>query len=148
MIVKDKGYNDFKKRLVKLGKITIAIGATGQDEDISNHDKFVDAEFGDPTRNLEARAPIRKTIRDNNNLEYYKMMIEQVAKSTMVDVKKVSMALAESVRASIVETFMNRLDPALKPDYAKRKLKEGWTDLPYIKTKTLVNHIVAEPRQK
>jgi len=148
MTIKDKGYKDFQKRLQSLGKVVIEIGAHGQNNGISNHDIFVNAEIGNPSRGLVARAPVRKTIRDNHNLDNYRNIIVNLVRQTNCNVKQVANGLAETIRAGIVTTIMRGLEPELTEPYKTRKVKEGFTELPFIRTKNFVHSIVAKPRFK
>lgn len=117
-------YKKYMKDLKQLGKTKIQVGTVGDHAgEISNGDLMTIHEFG--TKYIPARAPFRNTFRDDKNMKYIQTQtLHAMNKHTSekgINVLKVAQMVGMVLAALVKKTIMNRLSPALSPDYAARK---------------------------
>lgn len=131
----------------------IQLGAVGQHSEagMSNHDLFLLHEFGSSDGKVPARAPLRKAFNDNGVLKLMAKTMEHAVEkhfneSTGLDLPVIGDAIANSLQQNVKGVILRGLEPPLSPDYLEKKTADGFSSIPLVRTKELVNSLTGEAK--
>lgn len=141
-----KNRKSFLKSIKKISEAQIQIGAVGDhdDTDLSNNELLAVHEYGSEKVSIPARAPITKTIRNNNFKNKLKKAIPNLF-AVNFDAEKVTFkeenildGIGLITKNAIKATMRAGVSPPLKDAAANAKRQ---ADVPLIKTGQLLNSI-------
>lgn len=142
---KDNGWKNHYKALKQLSSMKVQIGAIGGHDgtSLSNADLLRIHEKGVPSRNIPARFAITRGL--SENVPYLSKLTNNLLRVNHskkgFDIKKIGDGIGNAMAQIIKNTIKSRLSPALSEKYLKKKVEEGYSDIPLIKTGQLVNSI-------
>lgn len=145
MKTQDKNVKAFIGSIKALGKIRVQIGATGKhDGGLTNAELLTIHEFGSPTQNIPARAPVRKAMFHGQLKSVVSPLILNNITDKGVNVKAIAHGIGSVIVADAKRFIEDGLNPGLLEGTLDQKQKAGHSPLPLIATGQLKESITYE----
>ena len=142
------GVDDWASRIKEIDSKNVYVGITGTTNGTRGNAKIMAIhEYGDASRNIPERRPIRLSM-ERNATKYakrFQQAIDKVLRDEM-DVDTALKSIGEEAAGDVKITVMQGLTPPLAPSTIRARKKNS--DTPLYDTGELVNSITYEVRKK